>query len=98
LTKKESIWKELNCVMKIVQKVLDQKNNEIGLPSSLESESEENKNINNDRTKATKKVEEIIENHTIKSERTPKNGLAVVMVKRGCLRWLFQHCSSTTSG
>jgi len=56
LTKKRSILEELLVVMKICQKDLDQKNNELGyiaLKANLEATK-----LTMNRTKATKKVEE----------------------------------------
>jgi predicted nucleic acid-binding Zn-ribbon protein len=78
---------EVSVVMKDRQKDLDQKNNELATIVS-ESESEESK-INSDRTKATKKVEERLLKSYDKIRTNAKNGLAVVMVKRGACGGCF---------
>jgi predicted nucleic acid-binding Zn-ribbon protein len=78
---------ELTAIMKDRQKDLDQKNNELSTIIS-ESESEEAK-INNDRTKATKKVDERLLKSYEKIRENAKNGLAVVMVKRGACGGCF---------
>ncbi|MDG1279089.1 MAG: C4-type zinc ribbon domain-containing protein [Algoriphagus sp.] len=78
---------ELTAIMKDRQKDLDQKNNELSTIIS-ESESEEAK-INNDRVKATKKVDERLLKSYEKIRENAKNGLAVVMVKRGACGGCF---------
>lgn len=70
---------ELSAVKKDRQKDLDQKNSELTSIVS-ESESEEAK-LNNDREKATKKVDERLLKSYTKIRANAKNGLAVVLVK-----------------
>ncbi|MBB6325179.1 hypothetical protein FHS59_000794 [Algoriphagus iocasae] len=78
---------ELNAVMKDRQKDLDQKNSELSTIIS-ESESEEAK-LNADREKALKKVEERLIKSYTKIRANAKNGLAVVLVKRGACGGCF---------
>lgn len=78
---------ELSAVRKDRQKDLDQKNNELSTIIS-ESEAEEAK-IKTDREKATKKIDERILKSYEKIRDNAKNGLAVVMVKRGACGGCF---------
>jgi predicted nucleic acid-binding Zn-ribbon protein len=78
---------ELNAVMKDRQKDLDQKNSELSTIIS-ESESEEAK-LNTDREKALKKVDERLIKSYKKIRTNAKNGLAVVLVKRGACGGCF---------
>ncbi|MEN2282746.1 C4-type zinc ribbon domain-containing protein [Algoriphagus sp. SE2] len=78
---------ELNAVMKDRQKDLDQKNSELSTIIS-ESESEEAK-LNSDREKALKKVDERLIKSYKKIRANAKNGLAVVLVKRGACGGCF---------
>lgn len=78
---------ELNAVMKDRQKDLDQKNSELSTIIS-ESESEEAK-LNSDREKALKKVDERLIKSYTKIRANAKNGLAVVLVKRGACGGCF---------
>lgn len=78
---------ELSAVMKDRQKDLDQKNSELSTIIS-ESESEEAK-LNSDREKALKKVDERLVKSYTKIRANAKNGLAVVLVKRGACGGCF---------
>ena len=78
---------ELSAIMKDRQKDLDQKNGELSTIIS-ESESEEAK-LKADREKALKKVEERLIKSYTKIRANAKNGLAVVMVKRGACGGCF---------
>ena len=73
--------------MKDRQKDLDQKNSELSTIIS-ESESEEAK-LNADREKALKKVEDRLVKSYNKIRANAKNGLAVVLVKRGACGGCF---------
>lgn len=78
---------QLNALMKDRQKDLDQKKDELSTIVA-ESESEEAK-LMADRDKATKKVEERLIKSYTKIRGNAKNGLAVVMVKRGACGGCF---------
>lgn len=78
---------ELTAVMKDRQKDLDQKKDELTTIVS-ESESEESK-LNTEREKAVKKVEDRLLKSYTKIRANAKNGLAVVMVKRGACGGCF---------
>ena len=78
---------ELKEVLKDRKKDLDQKNSELETIVS-ESEAEENK-LKSDREKATKKIEERIIKSYKKIRENAKNGLAVVLVKRGACGGCF---------
>lgn len=78
---------ELNAIMKDRQKDLDLKKSELSTIIS-ESESEEAK-LNNDREKAIKKVEPRLVKSYERIRNNAKNGLAVVMVKRGACGGCF---------
>ncbi|MDR7131044.1 putative nucleic acid-binding Zn-ribbon protein [Algoriphagus sp. 4150] len=78
---------ELGAVKKDRQKDLDQKNSELTSIVS-ESESEESK-LNNDREKSLKKVDDRLLKAYTKIRANAKNGLAVVMVKRGACGGCF---------
>ncbi|MDF2158348.1 C4-type zinc ribbon domain-containing protein [Algoriphagus sp. CAU 1675] len=78
---------ELTAVMKDRQKDLDQKNEELTTIVS-ESEAEESK-LKAERDKAVKKVEERLLKSYTKIRANAKNGLAVVMVKRGACGGCF---------
>lgn len=78
---------ELKEILKDRKKDLDQKNSELETIVS-ESESEENK-LKTDREKASKKIEDRIIKSYKKIRDNAKNGLAVVMVKRGACGGCF---------
>lgn len=78
---------ELTVVMKDRKKDLDQKKDELSTIVS-ESETEESK-LRADREKASKKVEERLIKSYTKIRANAKNGLAVVMVKRGACGGCF---------
>lgn len=78
---------DLTSVMKDRKKDLDQKKDELSTIVS-ESETEESK-LRTDREKATKKVEERLIKSYTKIRANAKNGLAVVMVKRGACGGCF---------
>ncbi len=78
---------ELTAVMKDRKKDLDQKKDELSTIVS-ESETEESK-LRADREKASKKVEERLIKSYTKIRANAKNGLAVVMVKRGACGGCF---------
>ncbi|HLW19881.1 MAG TPA: C4-type zinc ribbon domain-containing protein [Cyclobacteriaceae bacterium] len=78
---------ELKDILKDRKKDLDQKNNELETIVS-ESEAEENK-LKADKDKAAKKIEERIIKSYKKIRENAKNGLAVVMVKRGACGGCF---------
>jgi predicted nucleic acid-binding Zn-ribbon protein len=78
---------ELKEILKDRKKDLDQKNSELETIVS-ESESEENK-LKADREKASKKIEDRIIKSYKKIRDNAKNGLAVVMVKRGACGGCF---------
>lgn len=78
---------ELKEVLKDRKKDLAQKNSELETIVS-ESESEENK-LKSEREKATKKIDERILKSYQKIRENAKNGLAVVMVKRGACGGCF---------
>lgn len=78
---------QLNALMKDRQKDLDQKKDELSTIVA-ESESEEAKLLA-DREKATKKVEDRLIKSYTKIRGNAKNGLAVVMVKRGACGGCF---------
>jgi len=78
---------ELTVVMKDRKKDLDQKKDELSTIVS-ESETEESK-LRTDREKASKKVEERLIKSYTKIRANAKNGLAVVMVKRGACGGCF---------
>lgn len=78
---------QLNALMKDRQKDLDQKKDELSTIVA-ESESEEAK-LMADREKATKKVEDRLIKSYTKIRGNAKNGLAVVMVKRGACGGCF---------
>ena len=78
---------ELTAVMKDRKKDLDQKKDELSTIVS-ESETEESK-LRADREKASKKVEERLVKSYTKIRANAKNGLAVVMVKRGACGGCF---------
>jgi len=78
---------ELKETLKDRKKDLDQKNNELETIVS-ESEAEENK-LKSDKEKAAKKIEERIIKSYNKIRENAKNGLAVVMVKRGACGGCF---------
>ncbi|WP_026957034.1 zinc ribbon domain-containing protein [Algoriphagus vanfongensis] len=87
IDQKKKDLEELTDVMKDRQKDLDLKNEELSTIIS-ESENEESK-LNNDRDKAVKKVEERLLKSYTKIRANAKNGLAVVMVKRGACGGCF---------
>lgn len=78
---------ELKEILKDRKKDLDQKNSELETIVS-ESESEENK-LKADREKASKKIEDRIIKSYKKIRDNAKNGLAVVMVRRGACGGCF---------
>jgi hypothetical protein len=78
---------DLTSVMKDRKKDLDQKKDELSTIVS-ESETEESK-LRTDREKAGKKVEERLIKSYTKIRANAKNGLAVVMVKRGACGGCF---------
>ncbi len=78
---------ELTVVMKDRKKDLDQKKDELSTIVS-ESETEESK-LRADREKSSKKVEERLIKSYTKIRANAKNGLAVVMVKRGACGGCF---------
>lgn len=78
---------ELKEVLKDRKKDLAQKNSELETIVS-ESESEENK-LKSEREKATKKIDDRILKSYQKIRENAKNGLAVVMVKRGACGGCF---------
>jgi predicted nucleic acid-binding Zn-ribbon protein len=78
---------ELKEILKDRKKDLDQKNSELETIVS-ESEAEENK-LKADKEKAAKKIEERIIKSYKKIRENAKNGLAVVMVKRGACGGCF---------
>ena len=78
---------ELKGILKDRKKDLDQKNSELDTIVA-ESESEENK-LKADREKATKKIDERIIKSYKKIRENAKNGLAVVLVKRGACGGCF---------
>ncbi len=78
---------ELSAVMKDRKKDLDQKKDELSTIVS-ESETEESK-LRTDREKASKKVDERLVKSYTKIRANAKNGLAVVMVKRGACGGCF---------
>ncbi len=78
---------ELTAVMKDRKKDLDQKKDELSTIVS-ESETEESK-LRADREKASKKVDERLVKAYTKIRANAKNGLAVVMVKRGACGGCF---------
>lgn len=78
---------ELKGVLKDRKKDLEQKNSELDTIVA-ESESEENK-LKADREKATKKIDERIIKSYKKIRENAKNGLAVVLVKRGACGGCF---------
>ena len=78
---------ELKEILKDRKKDLDQKNNELETIVA-ESEAEENK-LKADKEKAAKKIEERIIKSYKKIRENAKNGLAVVMVKRGACGGCF---------
>jgi predicted nucleic acid-binding Zn-ribbon protein len=78
---------ELTAVMKDRKKDLDQKKDELSTIVS-ESETEESK-LRTDREKASKKVDERLVKSYTKIRANAKNGLAVVMVKRGACGGCF---------
>lgn len=78
---------ELSAVMKDRKKDLDQKKDELSTIVS-ESETEESK-LRTDREKASKKVDERLVKAYTKIRANAKNGLAVVMVKRGACGGCF---------
>lgn len=78
---------ELTAVMKDRKKDLDQKKDELSTIVS-ESETEESK-LRADREKASKKVDERLIKSYTKIRANAKNGLAVVMVKRGACGGCF---------
>lgn len=85
-TKKVDL-EELGAIKKDRQKDLDQKNSEL---TSIVSESETDEaKLNNDRDKATKKVDERLLKSYTKIRANAKNGLAVVLVKRGACGGCF---------
>lgn len=87
IDQKKSDLEELNEMMKDRQKDLDLKKNELNTIVS-ESESEESK-LQADRDKAMKKVEDRLVKSYTKIRANAKNGLAVVMVKRGACGGCF---------
>ena len=78
---------QLNALMKDRQKDLDQKKDELSTIVS-ESESEESK-LRAEKDKAAKKVEDRLIKSYTKIRANAKNGLAVVMVKRGACGGCF---------
>ena len=78
---------ELKGILKDRKKDLEQKNSELDTIVA-ESESEENK-LKADREKATKKIDERIIKSYKKIRENAKNGLAVVLVKRGACGGCF---------
>jgi uncharacterized protein len=84
---KKADLEELNNLMKDRQKDLDLKKDELSTIVS-ESESEESK-LQAEREKASKKVEERLIKSYSKIRTNAKNGLAVVMVKRGACGGCF---------
>ncbi|SEG03523.1 zinc ribbon domain-containing protein [Algoriphagus boritolerans] len=87
IDQKKADLDELNELMKERQKDLDLKKNELDTIVS-ESESEESK-LQTDREKALKKVDERLAKSYTKIRANAKNGLAVVMVKRGACGGCF---------
>ncbi len=84
---KKADLEELNNLMKDRQKDLDLKKDELSTIVS-ESESEESK-LQAEREKASRKVEERLIKSYSKIRTNAKNGLAVVMVKRGACGGCF---------
>lgn len=84
---KEKDIADLNEILKDRQKDLDQKKGELDTIVS-ESENEEKK-LRNDREKAAKKVEDRLIKSYDKIRVNAKNGLAVVLVKRGACGGCF---------
>ena len=84
---KEKDIADLNEILKDRQKDLDQKKGELDTIVS-ESENEEKK-LRNEREKAAKKVEERLIKSYDKIRINAKNGLAVVLVKRGACGGCF---------
>ncbi|MFC3417808.1 zinc ribbon domain-containing protein [Algoriphagus hitonicola] len=78
---------ELSEIMKDRQKDLDQKKDELSTIVA-ESENEEAK-LNTEREKAVKKIEDRLLKSYAKIRENAKNGLAVVMVKRGACGGCF---------
>lgn len=78
---------ELKATLKDRKKDLEQKNSELGTIVS-ESESEETK-LKTDREKAAKKIDDRIIKSYKKIRENAKNGLAVVLVKRGACGGCF---------
>jgi predicted nucleic acid-binding Zn-ribbon protein len=87
IDQKKADLEELNDLMKDRQKDLDLKKNELDTIVS-ESESDESK-LQADRDKAMKKVEDRLVKSYTKIRANAKNGLAVVMVKRGACGGCF---------
>ncbi len=87
IEEKEKDIDELKEVLKDRQKDLDQKKDELEVLVG-ESENEENK-LKNEREKSTKKVEDRLLKSYEKIRKNAKNGLAVVMVKRGACGGCF---------
>ncbi len=87
IEEKEKDIDELKEVLKDRQKDLDQKKDELDVLVG-ESETEETK-LKNERDKASKKVEERLLKSYEKIRINAKNGLAVVMVKRGACGGCF---------
>ncbi len=87
IDQKKNDLDELTAVMKDRQKDLDQKKDELDTIVS-ESKAEEAK-LNTDREKAMKKVEDRLVKSYTKIRANAKNGLAVVMVKRGACGGCF---------
>ena len=84
---KEKDIEELNEILKDRQKDLDQKKGELDTIVS-ESESDEKK-LKNEREKASKKVDDRLIKSYDKIRGNAKNGLAVVLVKRGACGGCF---------
>lgn len=87
IDQKKSDLEDLNTMMKDRQKDLDLKKDELNTIVS-ESESEESK-LQSERDKSAKKVEDRLIKSYTKIRANAKNGLAVVMVKRGACGGCF---------
>jgi uncharacterized protein len=87
IEEKEKDIDELKEILKDRQKDLDQKKDELDVLVG-ESETEETK-LKNERDKSTKKVEDRLLKSYEKIRKNAKNGLAVVMVKRGACGGCF---------
>ncbi|WP_114749105.1 zinc ribbon domain-containing protein [Pleomorphovibrio marinus] len=87
IEEKEKDIEEVNEVLKDRQKDLDQKKDELDVLVA-ESESDETK-LKNEREKSAKKVDDRLLKSYEKIRKNAKNGLAVVLVKRGACGGCF---------